>query len=1152
MRIERLVLERYGAFSDRELSFASDVNLHVVYGPNEAGKTSALSAIGDLLFGFPARTDYDFRHEGKTLRIGGDLRHSNGELIGVRRRKGNKNTLLDPDDQPLPDDILSSILGGISRDAFFREFGLTAAALRSGGNELLSAGGRLAETLAAGSAGMSGLSKLQEELRRGADELFTPRRSGTKPFYVASDRRDLADREFRDATVTPEALRQVQVAEEAALAQLSELSEAHARSGGLLARWQRALRVRTQLARLDFISAELVGFAPLPDTAQETIAAWRAVIDNKADLERQIGVLDAESKAAATEFEALSLDEALLREGATVESLRERLGAIRKAVDDLPRRKAARDAAEAVLGEAARKLGLPSHAELLSGMPSDPSLADARVAINEMTRVIQQLEHANARCVRLEQELRAVEANDAKNVVVQDIEHVKQRFNALGDLHALQNQIRHDHAAISLERREIADAVASLNPSPKSAADLQTLQLPDPATVAKFANATELAEVEIERLRNSVLGHAQSIADIEAELVRLASTGVVPTRSDLAEAREIRNDRLEQMRTELDSERAVRQSLVEEVSLSSTRIDRITDELLNDTQRATRKEDTQDRLAERRRQRDAEADKLAALDEGLEKVIQDWKRTWLASGLEPLTPIAMQRWRERSEELVARVKKCDSRQADVEVMEASLSAAKGGVIAFLESTGRRCDRELPADILYAEAKGRFDELLDAWGDARAHEVAKNRLQNDIAEVRGEQKRIAEALDKLKATWPRVMAGIGLSADVTPAYAEAAIAVWNSIGGPKVSFEREVRSVETIAKDLADFDHDVSELAGRIAPDVSSLGAEAVVGEMAQRLADARVVNETSQRLRANAVRRASTRTNLLAGIEACREALKRAYEETHVDNVSDLARQIERLDARRALESERADVRRVLIDVGDGNDEDALRAEQDGLDLDQLSGEIERERLNEKKLLDDIRAATVVHSQKRQEVEGLTKGRDAIGAAARRTEASAEVLAIAEQWLLKSAASILARRAIEIHRSKVQDPMIARASELFFLATQHAFLGLAVSYDDDDQPVLVAQRNTDERVHISGLSEGTRDQLFLALRLALLERRTSEQMPFIGDDLLTSFDDNRTEAGLKLLVAAGLTRQIILFTHHAFVANLAASIRGQSVQVIHL
>ena len=65
MRIERLHLERYGIFTDRSLSFRPEAALHVVLGANEGGKTSALWAIGDLLFGFGARTDYDFRHEGK-------------------------------------------------------------------------------------------------------------------------------------------------------------------------------------------------------------------------------------------------------------------------------------------------------------------------------------------------------------------------------------------------------------------------------------------------------------------------------------------------------------------------------------------------------------------------------------------------------------------------------------------------------------------------------------------------------------------------------------------------------------------------------------------------------------------------------------------------------------------------------------------------------------------------------------------------------------------------------------------------------------------------------------------------------------------------------------------------------------------------------
>ena len=87
---------------------------------------------------------------------------------------------------------------------------------------------------------------------------------------------------------------------------------------------------------------------------------------------------------------------------------------------------------------------------------------------------------------------------------------------------------------------------------------------------------------------------------------------------------------------------------------------------------------------------------------------------------------------------------------------------------------------------------------------------------------------------------------------------------------------------------------------------------------------------------------------------------------------------------------------------------------------------------------------------------------------------------------------------------------------------------------------------------VAGLSEGTRDQLFLALRLALLERRTAEPLPFIGDDLLASFDETRTLAMLRLLASAGIQRQMILFTHHRHVADLARNIEHHPVDIIEL
>lgn len=370
--------------------------------------------------------------------------------------------------------------------------------------------------------------------------------------------------------------------------------------------------------------------------------------------------------------------------------------------------------------------------------------------------------------------------------------------------------------------------------------------------------------------------------------------------------------------------------------------------------------------------------------------------------------------------------------------------------------------------------------------------------------------------------------------------------------PKASHEREARSVETISSDLQEFDRDVLKLADRVAADLTSLPSELALLQMAERLGEARRADETRKRLLAAATKRAAMRSALLAKLETSEKALENACQLLKSADLAEFARNIERLQQRHVLESERAELRRLLVDISDGFDEATLRSEREGVDFDRLPADIERETLSQKQLLEDIRVASVFHDQKRREVEELTKGRDAAGAAARRAEAGAELISIAEQWLVRSATALLARRAIELHRSKVQDPMIARASELFALGTDHAFLGLGIDYDDRDQPVLVARRNAEERVHISGMSEGTRDQLFLALRLALLERRTSEPMPFIGDDLLTSFDDSRTEAGLRLLAAAGHSRQVILFTHHAFVAELAKSIGTQSVQVIQI
>jgi chromosome segregation protein len=80
--------------------------------------------------------------------------------------------------------------------------------------------------------------------------------------------------------------------------------------------------------------------------------------------------------------------------------------------------------------------------------------------------------------------------------------------------------------------------------------------------------------------------------------------------------------------------------------------------------------------------------------------------------------------------------------------------------------------------------------------------------------------------------------------------------------------------------------------------------------------------------------------------------------------------------------------------------------------------------------------------------------------------------------------------------------------------TGQSFACLALDYREDVL-TLAAARADGQRVPIAGLSEGTRDQLYLALRLAALGEfaARADPLPFICDDLLVSFDDARAGLG---------------------------------------
>ena len=249
-----------------------------------------------------------------------------------------------------------------------------------------------------------------------------------------------------------------------------------------------------------------------------------------------------------------------------------------------------------------------------------------------------------------------------------------------------------------------------------------------------------------------------------------------------------------------------------------------------------------------------------------------------------------------------------------------------------------------------------------------------------------------------------------------------------------------------------------------------------------------------------------------------------------------------------------AGIEREILETGEGASIAALEAEAEGVDRDELPGRIEalKHRINDEL---EPRRTKLAQARGREEKElELMDGSDQAAELAERAQAVlAGIRSNAENYVRVKLAGRILRDEIERYRRENQGPLVNRASEHFSALTLGSFERLMADFDDKDQPVLVGIRPGGERVHVAGMSSGTRDQLYLALRLASLEKymQDEEPMPFIVDDILVDFDDERAAAALNALAVLAEKTQVIIFTHHTQVVEQAKKIQGAVPAQIH-
>ncbi len=394
--------------------------------------------------------------------------------------------------------------------------------------------------------------------------------------------------------------------------------------------------------------------------------------------------------------------------------------------------------------------------------------------------------------------------------------------------------------------------------------------------------------------------------------------------------------------------------------------------------------------------------------------------------------------------------------------------------------------------------------------------------------------------------------------MTLAAAEGAVELANAVAAGLAAADDAPRGrMAAIRAELAALERDARRLADALdALDPALLAAgngPEVARRLTARLAAARETAKAIERAD-DAIRQAEGKVaDAVAAVAGADARIQPLLESAGVASIDAALPLAERSDRQRQLRQAVDTAQEALVRDGDGLSQDAIEAEIAEQDIAEVPALLEsaKQALSDiGKRLNELAQRQVVAEQAFGAVAGQA---GAAVAEAKRQEALAAMGDAAEQYLEAATASRLLKWATDRYRDQKQGPMLKRAGEIFAGLTLGEFARLAVD-TETTPPALHAKRTKGTTVEVTGMSEGTRDQLFLALRIAALELqlRNKTALPFVADDLFINFDDARSKAGLEALRDLSTRTQVLFLTHHDHLLPLVKTVFGEQVNVVPL
>ncbi|KLU02666.1 DNA double-strand break repair Rad50 ATPase [Rhodopirellula islandica] len=1192
MIIERLDLIAFGHITNRSLDLSAGPNrFHLVVGPNESGKSTSLRAISSWLFGMATRADDAFLHPAAKLRVGGRLTtlSSDGSaperVLECIRRRGRKNTLRGADDQAeIAESELAQMLGGVDEATFRSRFGLSHEELLLGGEQILRGEGELGEILFSAGAGIGRLREIYEQLDSEASERF--KRTGKTPTINHSlQQLDEMRRRLREAQVPPAEFAdlQKQLAEkEAQIQSWQEESQSLVQQMGRLQSTEQALPL---IPRWKAATQELASVQDAPmlsddfsdrrrEWEQEQKSTTRLLQNlqqNHAELTQQRKQLGHDESIGLFESEILALYRDLpSREKAEgeKETLQQALASLeqemRSQLHDLAFGESPLPAVHATTDD--NQDALTQQVDSLQISESQRSKIQ-RLA-GEYEKLVQQCDDASDQLDKAKRELTMAEDVLAESNVPTQFQLLDRTLEEMGAPERWIESARREQTQVDKLARECQTIHRrlKLETSSDDAAIQSAVELSPPtqSQLTEQTQALERAGKEVMLGQQRAKELQQSLANAEEKLASLkADAGDLPTPEDLRDARQHRDEILAGMKQNADSFSPDQWSAnLAAAELAIHRADSISDIFQSQHESIYRRQAAQNNLDQLRRQSTEHDLAIADAQASLTQAQENWQSIWHAAGIPASDPDAMRTWMSDHQKLIEQFAELQTAIGERDQSHAQLRQA----IARLQQALEIPESDTSSEDSLEPTCTTLSRLHDLALTQRAEQAQqlklreqrehkRNDCRTEIPGLESNLQRRQTALDDWNQQWDELTASLNLSSKPAPQDALSMMDSITQLIGQKKQRDDISLRIAAIRQESETFVRRAIRLRDSLtAQDVDSTSPTDSAGDAVGLTELAETINLAHERLqreqRARSARdevqqQLRQREQELADANEQLERLtitqQQLCDEAHCTAPEELG-EVEARSRRRVIaESKVADLQAQLDHWASGQDRESfvesLRDQQPAMIAEELK------QLTEKKRELDERLSV---SQK--ELWSLTEKLKAIDGSGEASKLSQQMQFSlgklqreSEEYIRLRLAAAILQRAMEHYRNQNQEPVLREAESFFATLTCDEYQALRVDYGDSDKPSLFGVRDGID-VPANRMSTGTADALYLALRLASLKHQLAHAnaIPLIIDDCLIQLDDRRAAAALKVFSELSTTTQVILFTHHDHLVDLAS------------